>query len=155
MDLSAEIKKLVQDYCEYKNLEFVNLETNCKFYRTKNKNSGLIYYSKEYNQNSKIADSSYVAFNWKSELMYGQIHYFVDLTLNGTLQLCFAVISPLEWKGKNQLHLHKEMGRLLTDNIDEKQKYLTVLEDLKEIIGLFPVKISNKRNVSAVINFSF
>ena len=65
----------------------------------------------------------------------------------------FACIQPFCWQNSTELHLLNGLNRYVTDEVSEQQ-ILVKLEDLKRIIGVFPLnKQNNNKDMKVVIPF--
>ena len=123
-----------------------------KYFRVKNAN-GNIFYSEDYGKKSKISESFHVEFKQNGKLSFGKINFFVEVPLSSEHDYNFACIQPLCWQNSTELHLLNGLNRYVTDEVSEQQ-ILVKLEDLKRIIGVFPLdKQINGKDMKVVVPF--
>ena len=129
-----------------------NLNNSRKYFSIKDAN-GNIFYSEDYGKKSKISESFHVEFKQNGKLSFGKIKFFVEVPLSSEHDYSFACIQPLCWQNFTELHLLNGLNRYVTDEVSEQQ-ILVKLEDLKRIIGVFPLdKQINGKDMKVVVPF--
>ena len=96
-------------------------------------------------------------FMWNSNRMENyhleKSSFFVEVPLSSEHDYNFACIQPLCWQNSTELHLLNGLNRYVTDEVSEQQ-ILVKLEDLKRIIGVFPLdKQINGKDMKVVVPF--
>ena len=115
---------------------------------------GNTYYSEEYDVHSECSESFHVEFNWNGEVLYGKIKYFVEVPLSNDHKYNFACIECFNWMGNSNLHLLDDLNRYITDGTNKNEQILVKLEEIRKIVGLFPLKKKiNNKNVNVIIPF--
>ena len=152
---NSNIDRIIGKLHQIGNINIVTHQLNHKYYRAMDIIKDRVHYSAEYTWSSNCADSSYVKFYWNGEALFGQIKYFLEIQFNENFKYNFAYISPLTWNGNRKLHKVVDINRLVTDKVESEERLLIKLEDLIEIIGLFPLK-NRIMNVEAhaIVSFS-
>ena len=129
------------------------LKESKKYFRVKDE-KGNTYYSEEYGVHSECSESIHVEFNQNSEILYGKIKYFVEVPLSNDHKYNFACIECFYWDRSSNLHLLDDLNRYITDGTNKNEQILVKLEDLRRIVGLFPLKKKiNNKNVNVIIPF--
>ena len=80
--------------------------------------------------------------------------YFLEVSLNENTMYFFAIVKPLIWNGSTQPFKLEKLNRYITDKqmID---KIPIRLEDLGQIIGLFPLHYTIRgRDIYVITPFS-